>query len=59
MCCIVLEFYYLCVVIGDKPVRSYHKFLKYSTHNLIFISILPFSFSHDDGIEETGADQKV
>jgi hypothetical protein len=25
MCCIVLKFYYLCVVIGDKPVISGHK----------------------------------
>jgi hypothetical protein len=31
MCCIVLKRYYLCVVIGDKPVKTYHKFLKYST----------------------------
>jgi hypothetical protein len=30
MCCIVLKFYYLCVVIGDKPVIPGHKFLKYS-----------------------------
>ena len=30
MFCIVLKFYYLCVVIGDKPVKTYHKFLKYS-----------------------------
>jgi len=28
MCCIVLKTYYLCVVIGDKPVKSYHKVLK-------------------------------
>lgn len=28
MCCIVLKFYYLCVVIGDKPVKSCHKVLK-------------------------------
>jgi hypothetical protein len=28
MCCIVLKFYYLCVVIGDKPVISSHKVLK-------------------------------
>ena len=31
MCCIVLKLYYLCVVIGDKPVISYHEFLKYSS----------------------------
>jgi hypothetical protein len=28
MCCIVLKLYYLCVVIGDKPVISSHKVLK-------------------------------
>ncbi len=28
MCCIVLKTYYLCDVIGDKPVKSYHKVLK-------------------------------
>jgi hypothetical protein len=36
MCCIVLKFYYLCVVIGDKPVISGHKFLKYSHEKIIF-----------------------
>lgn len=34
MCCIVLKTYYLCDVIGDKPVKSYHEFLKYSLFNL-------------------------
>jgi hypothetical protein len=28
MCCIVLKFYYLCVVIGDKPVILITKVLK-------------------------------
>lgn len=28
MCCIVLNLYYLCVVIGDKPVKTYQKVLK-------------------------------
>lgn len=40
MCCIVLKLYYLCVVIGDKPVKTCHQFLKYSTYNLIFATVL-------------------
>jgi hypothetical protein len=36
MCCIVLKIYYLCDVIGDKPVKSYHKFLKYSKVSVLF-----------------------
>ncbi len=40
MCCIVLELYYLCVVIGDKPVISSHKFLKYSNGKSIFTTPL-------------------
>jgi len=59
MCCIVLEFYYLCVVIGDKPVISSHKFLKYSTHNLIFALVLHFHLAMKTGERKPAQDQKV
>ncbi len=36
MCCIVLKTYYLCDVIGDKPVKSCHEFLKYSKVLVLF-----------------------
>ena len=56
MFCIVLYFYYLCVVKGDKPVISAHKSsFKYSqlnNNNLRFTS--PFArsalpFEHGEG----------
>ena len=58
MCCIVLKFYYFCDVIRDKPVKSYHEFLKYSTITIWFTLNPIFSFSHDDGIKEAGARSK-
>jgi hypothetical protein len=47
MCCIVLKFYYLCVVIGDKPVISNHEFLKYSTLQFDLRFNPSSSFCHD------------
>lgn len=34
MCCIVLKHYYLCVVVGIKPVKPHLKFLNYSKSNI-------------------------
>ena len=48
MCCIVLKFYYLCVVIGDKPVIPGHKFLKYSKK--VRLNRSPHSLSIGEGL---------